>query len=273
MFDYSTPTASIGSIFSIFLIACLVLAVVIEIIRWWFLKQASGYLFKDTRSTYESETYEQTNPHLMVGSRNEDQGQEFSYSFWILIQKNLDQDANDTKERVLISRGSPSIAKASTAVYLGGSNGSLQKMTVTTRTYTFQKTDSDGNVTEQNQLTAVVNDIPLRRWTHVAVCGRNNALDIFVNGRMAQHVEAPQPLLPSSGPLYANQNGGFDGYMSKLHYGNYYYSHDQIYSMLKSGPSGIPDLNSQYGTKSGGLGGGGGLANQWWTNQGSTFDT
>jgi len=58
MFDYSTPTASIGSIFSIFLIACLVLAVVIEIIRWWFLKQASGYLFKDTRSTYESETYE-----------------------------------------------------------------------------------------------------------------------------------------------------------------------------------------------------------------------
>lgn len=64
-------------------------------------------------------------------------------------------------------------------------------------------------------------------------------------------------------------NGGFDGFISKLHYANYYYSYDQLYSMLASGPAPIPDLNNQYGTNgapSGVTGGSGSLPDKWWTN-------
>ena len=89
-----------------------------------------------------------------------------------------------------------------------------------------------------------MNDLPLRRWFHVAICGRNNALDVFINGRLAQHREAPIPLETSSGDLYINQNGGMDGYMSKLHYGNYYYTYNQLYSMVTNGPAPIPNLNN-----------------------------
>ena len=65
---------SIDKIVSIFLIVCIVLAVALELYKWFYASQSSGYLFTDTKSTFNPETYEQTDPHLMVTSRNEDSG-------------------------------------------------------------------------------------------------------------------------------------------------------------------------------------------------------
>lgn len=203
MFDFSDSTKSIQSIFTIFLLVCIGAAVILEIVRWWYLSQASGFLFSNTRSTYEAESFAQTNPHLMVSSRNEDEGQEFSYSFWLLIQKNL--DTSDTKERVLLSRGSPAHDRGNPSVVLGGgTDKTLQTMTIHVKTYNYKLSDSKGKVTDTNSLEAVVNDLPLRRWTHIAICGKNNMVDVFVNGRMAQHVESPQPIQVSTGSLYIN---------------------------------------------------------------------
>lgn len=75
-------------------------------------------------------------------------------------------------------------------------------MTVRVATYPHKKDSIDGKGGEVSELKCVVNDIPLRRWVHVAVCGRNNAVDVFVNGRLAQHAESQQPLQSSTGPLY-----------------------------------------------------------------------
>lgn len=269
MFDFSDNKKSMESIFNIFLLVCIGVALILEIVRWWYLSQASGFLFSNTRSTYEAESFAQTNPHLMVSSRNEDEGQEFSYSFWLLIQKNL--DSSDQKERVLLSRGSPAHDRGNPSVVLGGVDKTLQQMTIHVKTYNYKVTNSDGKLVDKNTLEAEVNDLPLRRWNHIAICGKNNMVDVFVNGRMAQHVESPQPIQVSTGALYINQNGGFGGFMSRLHYGNYYYSHDQLYTFLKNGPAPIPDLNSTYGTSAGGLGAGGGLANRWWSGQGTQY--
>lgn len=255
---------SIDKVVSIFLIVCIVLAVALELYKWYYGSQSSGYLFTDTKSTFNPETYEQTNPHLMVTSRNEDFGQEFSYSFWLLIRNNVKK--GDNTKHIVISRGRPSPNAGNPVVFLGGESETLQNMTIRVQTYPFQ--DPERSTNDINHLECVVEDLPLRRWFHVCLCGRNNALDVFVNGRLAQHVEAPQPLQSSTGPLYMNQNGGFDGFISKLHYGNYYYTYDQMYSMLKDGPAPIPDLNNQYGTDVANVGGsGGGLPDHWWGDQ------
>lgn len=251
----------VETIFVYFLITCIVFSVFIELYKWWYSSQKSGYLFTNTISTFTPEQYAQTDPHLMVSSRNEGQGQEFSYSFWLIIRKNVSTD--DQKERIVLSRGGPNVSTGHPSVYLGGKPGTLQTMTVNVRTYPFTEKGGD----EITEMSCEVKDLPLRRWFHVAVCGRNNAVDVFINGRLAQHREAPVPLETSSGELYINQNGGFDGFMSKLHYGNYYYSYDSIYSMLMSGPASIPNLNKQYGTNSASGAGGGGLPDNWWTNQ------
>lgn len=261
MFDFSDSTKSVQSIFSIFLIICLVWAIGLELYKWNYIGQASGYLFYDTKSTFEAETFEQTNPHLMAVSRNQEMGQEFSYSFWLLIRTDIKDD--DTDERPILLRGNTSVNRANPTLFLGGSSKTLSTMTI--RAQTYPTVDSSG--ADINTLEAKIENLPIRRWVHIAACGKNNALDVFVNGRLAQHVEASQPLLVSTGPLYICQNGGFDGFISKLHYTNHYYTYDTLYSMMKSGPAPIPNLNSQYGTSGVGMQDGGGLPDSWWLQQ------
>lgn len=271
MLDFSNATSGSQSIFTLFLICIILVAVGIELWKYFYTGSSSGYLFTNTRSTFEPETYEQTNPHLMSSSRNQASGQEFSYSFWLLIRQNIKE--SDKKERIVLSRGNSHVHRGHPCVFLGGPSGTLETMTVRVRTYPHHSNHHQHG-DEVSHMDCVIQDLPLRRWFHVAVCGSNNAVDVFINGKLAQHSESPQPLQTSSGPLFINQNGGFDGFMSKLHYGNYMYTIDSMYSMIQSGPSPIPNLNQQYGTDiasgSASGGNGGGLPNKWWSNQGES---
>jgi len=74
-------------------------------------------------------------------------------------------------------------------------------MTIRVQTYPYMDSLTKK---ESHNMECIVEDLPLRRWIHVSLCGRNNALDVFVNGRLAQHMECPQPLKTSSGTLYIN---------------------------------------------------------------------
>jgi hypothetical protein len=121
----------------------------------------------------------------MIPSRNQEMGQEFSYSFWLLIRTDIKED--DTDERPVMLRGNTSVNRANPALFLGGSTKTLSTMTVRAQSYPF--VDSSG--AEQTMVEAKIENLPLRRWVHIAACGKNNALDVFVNGRLAQHVEAP----------------------------------------------------------------------------------
>lgn len=58
MFDFSDGDKSMESIFNIFLLVCIATAIVLELIKWWYSSQASGYLFTNTVSTFDPETYE-----------------------------------------------------------------------------------------------------------------------------------------------------------------------------------------------------------------------
>mgnify|MGYP000120056086 CR=1 FL=1 len=57
--------------FIILLCIIIVAGIIIELYKYFLSRGASGYLFKNTKSTFEPETFEQTNPHLMAVSRNE----------------------------------------------------------------------------------------------------------------------------------------------------------------------------------------------------------
>jgi hypothetical protein len=70
MLDFSSASAGTQSAFIIFLLVIVFVALILELWKFFYSSAASGYLFDDTRSTFEPETYEQTNPHLMALSRN-----------------------------------------------------------------------------------------------------------------------------------------------------------------------------------------------------------
>ena len=266
LFQFESNKQSIESIFNIFLIAIIVIAIGFEVYKWYYYSSnESGYLVPNTISTFENNVFNQTNPHLMPVSRNQNQGQEFTYAFWLLIRKNV-----DSKQHIVLARNNPNINAANPVIYLGGKDKDLRTMTVKAQTYPFKEqnpTLGKHKDRKTRHIFTEVRDLPLRRWIHVAVCGRNNAIDVFVNGKLAQHASSPQPLKTSTGPLYINQNGGFDGFMSRLYYSNAYLSKDQLYRMIQNGPAPIPDFNSLYGTSASNASGNGDLPNKWWNKQ------
>ena len=269
IFQFGNNTQSIESIFSIFLIIIVVIALGFELYKWYYYSSNhSGYLVPNTISTFDNEVFSQTNPHLMPVSRNENQGQEFTYAFWLLIRKNVDSD--DAKQYIVMARKNPNINGANPVVYLGGRDKDLRTMTIQAQTYPFTKenpTLTTSTDTKTRHITTEIQDLPIRRWIHVAVCGRNNAVDVFINGKLAQHMSSPQPLKTSTGPLYINQNGGFDGFLSRLYYSNAYLNKDELYRMIQKGPAPIPNLNNLYGTNVSSASGNGDLPNKWWNKQ------
>jgi len=114
---------SASFIFVYFLALCLFIAVGLEVYKWYYTRGNSGYLFDNTITTFETQSYDQTSPHLMVPSRNEDMGQEFSYSFWLLIRNDVKK--GDTTKRIVMSRGSVSPNQGNPIVFLGGDSETL----------------------------------------------------------------------------------------------------------------------------------------------------
>lgn len=80
-------------------------------------------------------------------------------------------------------------------------------------------------------------NLPLQRWLHITVIIKNKYLDLLVNGKLYQ------TRLLKNIPMYENTNmhvcpnGGFSGYINKLHYYPYAINVNQIKQNFKYGPT------------------------------------
>ena len=80
-------------------------------------------------------------------------------------------------------------------------------------------------------------NLPLQRWLHITVIIKNKYLDLLVNGKLYQ------TRLLKNIPMYENTNmhicpnGGFSGYINKLHYYPYALNVNQIKQNFKFGPT------------------------------------
>jgi hypothetical protein len=122
-----------------------------------------------------------------------------------------------------------------------------------------------------------VKQIPFNKWFHLAIVLRNNTLEVYVNGNLANKKSfngtlpyqnyQPLVLFPSykSRPLEFNNlennpttdkkgvppnedmtiNGKFSGYISNLTYFSYAMTYSEIQSMLDIGPSKEVDTTGQ----------------------------
>lgn len=111
------------TIFFYFLVICIVIAIGLELYKYYYSSQSSGYFFTNTVSTFTPEQYSQTHPHLMPSSRNRTNGQEFSYSFWLLIRKNIEE--TDRDPYIVLSRSGPTVHTGHPVIYFGGESGTL----------------------------------------------------------------------------------------------------------------------------------------------------
>ena len=82
-----------------------------------------------------------------------------------------------------------------------------------------------------------IDDIPLNKWVNVIIRCENNTLDVYINGKIVKSHDLHGVPKQNYGDVYIAPNGGFDGYISNLHYFNYALGINEINRIAHNGPN------------------------------------
>jgi Concanavalin A-like lectin/glucanases superfamily len=206
------------------------------------------------------------NPNCTVLPLSENQltGVEFSYTGFVYITPATDDSTDTWKTIFYKGYGQAPFPLCAPGVFVSGTNASNGTPTLRVVMNTY---DNWFNTIDVNQ-------IPFNKWFHLALVLRNNAMEVYVNGNLAnkmtfkgtlpyQNYEGVQVFsgttLPAS--LFNNSqtstsgtmpstnkmgvppgenmavSGSFNGYLSRLYYFSYALTYSEIMSMMNQGPS------------------------------------
>ena len=170
-------------------------------------------------------------------SNNQTSGIEFTWSFWIY----LNDLGNETqKYQHIFNKGDNNFDKItsistinnSPGVYLGPQNNSLRIIMDTV------------NATDTNNIIDIEN-IPIRKWVHVAIRIKNTILDVYVNGVVSKRLVLINVPKQNFNDINLCQNGGFNGKLSNLRYYSRALNVFEINGVVLYGPNlTIADTNS-----------------------------
>ena len=92
---------------------------------------------------------------------------------------------------------------------------------------------------DKNDTNTVINvdNIPLKKWVHVAIRAMNTKIDVYVNGIIASRLELVNTPKQNYGNIYIGQNGGFIGKLSALRYYDRALNVFEINKIVSSGPN------------------------------------
>jgi hypothetical protein len=160
---------------------------------------------------------------VLPRSRNEQQGAEFSYAAWIIVD-NYDYGS---PRPVLFVKGRPDMSMKSPAVYLTkGTN----EMTILQDTYSK---DQVGKV--------VINNLPAGKFIHLAITLNQKSMDVYINGMIYQHLTLPALPLQNTESLYIADNGGWSGMIGDFTYYNYMLTPGEVHNLSLKKPRRDPN--------------------------------
>ena len=160
------------------------------------------------------------NSITLYRSDNQGDGAEFTYSFWFVIE-NMQYKFGELKH--MFHKGNKSgYPNMAPGVY-------ILENTNTVRIYMNTVNKIDEYVDIEN--------IPLKRWVHMAIILKGKYLDIYVNGYLRKRHELTGVAKQNFGNLWLNMNGGFEGYMCKMRYYRRAIGYNEVENIVRGGPS------------------------------------
>jgi hypothetical protein len=92
--------------------------------------------------------------------------------------------------------------------------------------------------TVSNNTTYVdISNVPLKKWFHVAVRIKNNIMDIYINGSVAQRYEFTEVPKQNYNDVLVGKNDGFKGSLSNLLYYDRALNVYEINNIILAGPN------------------------------------
>lgn len=187
-------------------------------------------------------------------SNNEKEGIEFTWSVW--LKRDSIEDST-VKYSHIFSKGN-FIPEADGSSKMGNAPGVYFETKFGTNTLDSSTNELaifmetiEPNATTMNSITEEIKieDVPLKRWFHLAIRVQNKIMDVYINGTVAKRVTFSNVPKQNYGDIHVSKNGGFNGQISDLRYFNSALNVFQIMNLVNSGPnlrSNDADKNRDY---------------------------
>jgi hypothetical protein len=178
----------------------------------------------------------------IIRSNNESKGIEFTWSFWIYIndlgdgksaQNIFNKGSTDYDNKgIATTNNSPGVylisnLDAETKPSTPNVNGGIASLKIIMNT----SISNDANSTLQ------IDNIPIKKWVHVAIRMQNTILDTYVNGIIANRLVLNNTPKQNYYDINLFQNGGFNGSLSNLRYYGNSLNAFEINSIVYYGPN------------------------------------
>ena len=227
-----------------------------RLIMYIMMPSESPYIIKGMKDATQSmtipQTYADKNSVPIFRSKDEHDGVEFTYSFWMYVNDLTYNDSKDFKH--VFHKGSSSSADGKLDGVYGPNNAPGVYL------YTGKKNVADDllekypvlgmlvrlNVFHDNQNEnhpykyyddIYVDAIPIKKWVNIVIrVTGQNVVDIYVNGTLTKRHKLSNIVKQNYDNLYVNLNGGFGGNLSNLKYYNYAIGTYEIHNITSNGP-------------------------------------
>ena len=160
------------------------------------------------------------NAITLYRSDGQDGGMQFSYSFWFVIE-NMDYKFGEWKH-IFHKGNKTSYPNRAPGVFI---HETENKIRVYMNTY--------DDILEYVD----IENIPIKRWVHMAIVLDNKFLDVYVNGYLRKRHKLSSLAKQNFGDVWVNLFGGYDGLLSKLRYYRKAIEYKEIESIVREGPS------------------------------------
>jgi hypothetical protein len=229
------------------------------------------YLFKGMRrgtdSLIVSQDPNSTGSMTIARSNNQSTGAEFTWSIWLLIE---DVPPSGSAYQHIFNKGDAtydantglSLVNNAPGLYLGNKNASgspvnslrvimdtvgdltsSQQTTMASRGTTPSTSNSNTYITPDAAIIDIEN-VPLKKWFHLAIRLENSILDIYVNGTIDKREILSNVPKQNYYDINICQNRGFAGNLSDFRYFNSALNVFQINTIVSNGPN--TNTNAQY---------------------------
>lgn len=231
--------AKFSFLFLILFIFIIILNLGIQIIGYFMNPSKSPYIVKGMLDGKNSQIISQnpndSNSIPITRSNNEVGGIEFTWSLWLLLKNN----SNDNKYKNIFNKGDSfysndngkgngiSLVNNGPGLYLSSMADNQNKLHVVMDSVN----PSDGPSIID------IDGLPFNKWFHVVIRVKNKILDVYVNGTIASRQVMNFVPKQNYNDINICQNGGFDGLLSNLQYHNRAISAPEINYIVVNGPT------------------------------------
>jgi len=170
----------------------------------------------------------------ILRSVNQREGIEFTWSVWMFVD-DLDLKLNQRKH--VFHKGSENMKqdkwKNKTTKDMAFPNNAPGLYIHEKRNSLIIVMNTFNNIIEEIE----IEDIPMKKWIHVAIRVKDRLMDTYINGTIVSRYEFQSVPRQNYGDVYVNMNGGYTGSISALRYFDHAITGIDVENLVKEGPN------------------------------------